>query len=384
MPKTGYDILIIGGGIYGCGIAQAVSACGYKTVLIEQNTIASGTSSQSTKLIHGGLRYLEQFNFKLVYEALNERELLLKNAPDLVAREWFYIPVYKHSKRPPLIIWCGLFLYYILSRGRSKFKWVNKETWAEMQPEFNLDNLKAVLAYEDAATDDAALTRAVAKSAQTMGCSIIEEVSLVSAKYEQGCWYVKLSNGEALTSKLLINASGAWVNQVSRWITPQPPTVDVQLVQGSHLMLNRPCSAYIYTESLDGRVMFFRPWKGKTLAGTTETSFVGNPSDIVATQKEVQDILASYNHYFPSSPCQESDIEHVYCGLRVLPVAKGEAFETKRETIILEGGKECQGYIAVYGGKLTTYRREADRVLKRIKSMLKAPKLRSTKEIPLG
>jgi len=384
MSKTDFDVLIIGGGIYGCGIAQAVSACGYQSVLIEQKTIASGTSSQSTKLIHGGLRYLEQFNFKLVYEALNERELLLKNAPNLVTREWFYIPVYKHSKRPPLFIWCGLFLYYILSRGRSRFKWVNKETWAQMQPGFHLENLTAVLAYEDAATDDAKLTKAVADSAKSMGCTIIEEVSVVSARYVNDCWKLQLSNGQELTSKVLINASGAWVNQVSKCIVPQPPTVEVQLVQGSHLMLNRPCTAYIYTESLDGRVMFFRPWKGKTLAGTTETSFKGDPSGVSATPQEVEDILTTYNHYFPGSVCQQSDIEHVYCGLRVLPIAKGEAFETKRETIILRGGKDCPRYIAVYGGKLTTYRREADRVLKRVKSMLKAPKLRSTKDIPLG
>ena len=382
--KTDVDVLIIGGGIYGCGIAQAVSACGYQTTLIEQKNIASGTSSQSTKLIHGGLRYLEQFNFKLVYEALNERERLLTNAPNLVSREWFYIPVYEHSKRSPLIIWCGLFLYFILSGGRSRFKWITKAAWAEMQPAFNQENLKAVLAYEDAATDDAKLTKAVAASAQSMGCTIIEETSVVSAAYEQGCWSVQLSDGKVLTSKVLINASGAWVNQVSQCVTPQPPTVEVHLVQGSHLVLNRPCTAYIYTESLDGRVMFFRPWKGKTLAGTTETSFKGNPSDVLATPQEVEGILATYNHYFPKAACQKSDIEHVYCGLRVLPVGKGEAFETKRETMILRGGKRCPCYIAVYGGKLTTYRREAEKVLKVVQAILKAPKLSSTKAIPLG
>ena len=123
------DILIIGGGIYGCGVAQAISAGGFKTILIEKNSLASGTSSQSTKLIHGGLRYLEQFNLKLVYEALSERECLLKIAPDLVSRQWFYIPVYSTGKRPAWFITCGLFLYYLLSAGRSKFKWLKKNDW---------------------------------------------------------------------------------------------------------------------------------------------------------------------------------------------------------------------------------------------------------------
>ncbi|MES0370807.1 MAG: glycerol-3-phosphate dehydrogenase/oxidase [Mariprofundaceae bacterium] len=378
------DILIIGGGIYGCGIAQAVSACGYKTTLIEQKELASGTSSQSTKLIHGGLRYLEQFNLKLVYEGLSERERLLKLAPDLVTREWFHIPIYKGSKRPPWMIACGLLLYFILSGGRSRFRWLSKDAWEATLPGLNRENLRAILAYEDASTDDAALTRAVAASARSFGCDIREHRVVERAIYLGDHWRVWLSTDEEITAKVLVNAGGPWVNKVSETISPTPPTMGIQLIQGTHLVLNRPCPGYVYTESLDGRVMFFRPWKGKTLAGTTETAFRENPSKVAPTENEITDILATYNHYFPDSHCDESDIDHTFCGLRVLPEQKGAAFAASRETVILSDAEKLPGYLAVYGGKLTTYRKESEKVLKLIMKLIPPPQIRSTKDIPLG
>ena len=385
---TDYDILIIGGGIYGCGIAQAGAANGYRTALIERKQLASGTSSQSTKLIHGGLRYLEQFNLNLVYEGLSERERLLKLAPDLVSREWFHIPAYEGSKRPPWMIACGLLLYFILSGGRSRFKWLSKEAWTESFPELNKEHLKAILAYEDAATDDAALTRAVANSARSFGCDIREGVIVERAIFHEqgddsGYWQVILSTDEEITAKILVNAGGPWVNQVASIITPTPPTMGVDLVQGSHLVLDRPSPSFIYTESLDGRVMFFRPWQGKTLAGTTETPFEGDPSKIEPTASEIADILATYNHYFPDQACSESDIVQTFCGLRVLPQTEGTPFGASRETIILCDDEAHPAYLAVYGGKLTTYRKESEKVLKLIRCRMAAPQMRSTRDIHL-
>ena len=386
--KTDYDILIVGGGIYGCGIAQAVSACGYRTTLIEQKQLASGTSSQSTKLIHGGLRYLEQLNLKLVYEGLSERERLLELAPELVSREWFHIPVYEDSKRPPWMIACGLLLYFILSGCRSRFRWLSKAEWTEKLPELNREKLKAILAYEDAATDDAALTRAVACSARSFGCDIREGVIVERAIFNElnhdgGHWQVILSTDEEITAKILINAGGPWVNRVASIVTPSPPTMGVHLVQGSHLLLDRPCPAFIYTESLDGRVMFFRPWQGKTLAGTTETPFTGDPSKAEAITDEVADILTTYNHYFPDNPCSTSDIIETYCGLRVLPQTASTPFGASRETVILCDDDDHPAYLAVYGGKLTTYRKESEKVLKLIRRRMAAPQIRSTRDIHL-
>jgi len=390
MKGSDVDILIVGGGIYGCGVAQAVSACGYRTMLIEQRKIASGTSSQSTKLIHGGLRYLEQANLKLVYEGLSERERLLKLAPGLVTREWFHIPVYKDSKRPAWMIAAGLLLYWLLSGGRSRFKWLSKKDWPTTLPGLNTDNLKAVLAYEDASTDDGALTRAVAASARSFGCGIHENTALKRAVYDGSKWTVKLSDGEEMTASILVNAGGPWVNRVIETIKPAPPSMGIQLVQGSHLLLNRPSPGFIYTESLDGRVMFFRPWRGKTLAGTTETPFPygpdshDDPATAKTTESETNDILATYNHFFPDMSCGKSDIFLTYCGLRVLPKAEGLAFSSSRETVILTDNDNQPHYLAIYGGKLTTYRKESEKVLKLIMRSMAPPETRNTKDIPLS
>jgi len=383
MPDCDVDILIIGGGIHGCGIAQAAAACGYRTMLVERKQLASGTSSQSTKLIHGGLRYLEQFNLKLVYESLNERERLLKLAPSLVSREWFYIPIYKESRRPPWMIACGLLLYFILSGGRSRFKWLSKKEWATTLPELNRDGLRAIFVYEDAATDDAALTQAVAASAKSFGCDIREERVMERAIWMDDHWRVWLSTDEEITTRILVNAAGAWANIISRTITPDPPIMDIRLVQGSHLLLNRPCSTFIYTESLDGRVMFFRPWRHRTLAGTTETPFDGDPATVKATASEIRDILATYNHYFPNTACTESDIVEIFCGLRVLPQTTGSAFGASRETYILTDNEKHPNYLASYGGKLTTYRSESEKVLKLIMKTIPPAHMQSTRKIAI-
>jgi len=362
LAESNPDLLIIGGGIYGCGIAQAAAASGYTVVLVEQYSIASGTSSQSTKLIHGGLRYLEQANLRLVYEALSERETLLKVAPALVSREWFYIPVYAGSRRPWWFIACGLLLYWLLSLGRSRFRRVPESQWQELLPGLSCDGLQAVLAYQDAATDDAALTRAVLDSARSMGCRVIEGCGLAAATYDGNFWRVLLDDGRELTTRMLINAAGPWMHQVSACIKPAPPELDIRLVQCSHLLLDRPCPTFIYTESDDGRVMFFRPWNGRMLAGTTETELAAMPRKPAPTPDEVATILATYNRYFPGSPCSEKDILQTFCGVRVLPASDG-VFGASRETVMLPDDARSPAYLAVYGGKLTTYRREAEKAL---------------------
>lgn len=382
MSEPNPDLLIVGGGIYGCGIAQAAAASGYTVVLVEKDAIASGTSSQSTKLIHGGLRYLEQANFKLVYEALSERETLLKIAPGLVRREWFYIPVYAGGRRPWWLIGCGLMLYWLLSGGRSSFRRVPQDEWQTLLPGLSHDGLQAVLAYQDAATDDAALTRAVADSAISFGCRVIEGCGLADAEYDGNFWRVRLDDGRELSTRLLINASGPWMKQVCARIRPAPPEADIRLVQGSHLLLDRACPSFIYTESTDGRVMFFRPWNGATLAGTTETEWADMPDKPVPTNEEVASILATYNRYFPDSPCSNKDIVQTFCGVRILPAA-GEAFAASRETMMLADDAGSPAYVGVYGGKLTTYRREAERVLSLIERNMPITQRADTRRIGL-
>jgi len=382
MISDEYDICIIGGGIYGCGIAQAAAASGYRTLLVEKGFIACGTSSQSTKLIHGGLRYLEHARFGLVYEALHERETLLAIAPELVTKEWFYIPIYKESRRPGWMIACGLLLYFLLSGGRSRFRRLPKSRWQEVLPGIKHDGLASVWAYQDASTDDAALTRAVASSARSFGCKVLEQTALVSAHAEEGEWTIKFSDHSRIRARVLVNATGPWINDILDKIHPSPPFSPVRLVQGSHLLLDRPCPSFIYTESTDGRVMFFRPWRGKMLAGTTETPFDSDPDQANTTRTEIRIILETYNYYFPDHPCTEKDILETYCGLRVLPVAEGAAFSASRETQIIASHGPAP-YIAVYGGKLTTYRREAEKVIDELSRTLAGHSIADTSQIML-
>ena len=382
MSSDEFDVCIIGGGIYGCGIAQAAAASGYRTLLLEKGAIASGTSSQSTKLIHGGLRYLEHAHFGLVYEALQERETLLSIAPELVTREWFYIPVYRDSRRPGWMIGCGLLLYFLLSGGRSRFRRLPRSRWEKMLPDLKNDGLVSVWAYQDAATDDAKLTRAVAASARSFGCDIHEHTELVSAIADNNGWVVNMSDQSTLRARVLVNAAGAWTNGIAGRIEPRPPTSKIRLVQGSHLMLDRECPSYIYAESIDGRVMFFRPWRGKSLAGSTETPFDGDPGKACINGDEIRAILATWNHYFPDHPCSEKDILETFCGLRALPAADGSAFAASRETTIVTSNDPAP-YIAVYGGKLTTYRREAEKVIRALNSQLPGHHLADTRRIHL-
>jgi len=380
---TDVDILIIGGGINGVGVAQAAAAAGHSVLLTEQNTIASATSRNSTKLIHGGLRYLESMQMMLVYEALHEREILLKLAPGLVSREWFYIPVYRHSKRPAWMVKTGLGLYWLLSSGRSRFKSIPQKQWKNMIPGLNTEHMTALLAYEDAATDDALLTGAVARSAEQLGATILEHTAFVSAIFQDDRWLVQLRPDTEIRATILINATGPWINTTRQYITPPPPVQEARLVQGTHLLLDRPCSAFVYVESGDGRVMFFRPWKNGTLAGTTETEFHGDPAMVHATQQEVTAILATYNHYFPDQPCSESDILEYYCGIRVLPQYADSAFSASRSAMLVCDNDDKPSYLAIYGGKLTTYRKEAEKVERLISRRLPARQKADTGKIGL-
>jgi len=382
--KADCDLLIVGGGIYGCGIAQAAAASGYAVTLIEKDRIASGTSSQSTKLIHGGLRYLEQANLRLVYEALSERETLLKIAPDLVKREWFYIPIYAQSRRPWWFVACGLALYWLLSGARSRCRILPRSRWQKALPGLSVDGLKQVLAYQDGSTNDAALTCALARSAASFGARLIEGRSLQHAAFDGALWHVRLDDGSELKARMLVNASGGWMAETCTRIKPPPPEQSVRLVQGSHLLLDRPCAAYIYTESADGRVMFFRPWQGRMLVGTTELELDAMPDRPEPAEVEIKAMLDTHNRYFPASACKQDDILETFCGVRVLPSGGEGPFAASRETVLLADDDAHPHYIGVYGGKLTTYRREAEKVMRLIARTLPPLRAADTRHIPLA
>ncbi|MGI2258756.1 glycerol-3-phosphate dehydrogenase/oxidase [Shewanella sp. GXUN23E] len=372
------EILVVGGGIVGAGIAQAAAAAGYQVTLWERATLGGATSANSSKLIHGGLRYLESGQISLVKSCLEQRKALLKLAPDLVQAVPFYIPVYQDSRRGAVTIAAGLSLYAMLAElePHGRFQLLPKSQWATLQG-LSLQGLKHVFQYWDGKTHDSQLTRAVAASAGALGANILEGVSC-DAIY-QGARVCQVSghdgagNPVECRASLVINACGPWVNGLLERVTPKLVGLPIDWVQGSHLLLDiEPPAGVLYLEShLDERVVFVIPWEGKTLLGTTETVLSAEPVAPTVTPAEEDYLLAIYGHYF--TDWQESALRKLivqrFCGVRVLPKAMGSAFGRSRETIIHSSGSH-PGIISVYGGKLTEYRVTAQQVLTQIRQQL--------------
>jgi glycerol-3-phosphate dehydrogenase len=265
-----YDLVVVGAGIHGAGVAQAAAVKGHSALVIEKREAAGlETSSASSKLIHGGLRYLETAQFRLVYECLREQRLLLRNAPHLVRRSAFYIPVYRDSQRHPAWIYLGLHCYRLLSgwRREDAIRTVPRDQWPQLG--IRQENLRAVFRYFDAQTDDQQLTRAVLQSAEKLGAQVRFQCAITRATKADGLYELTLTDGSLIRCRTLVNAAGPWANAVAAVLAaPQQP---LDWVQGVHLVLERPSPAScFYLESpRDKRAVFVLPWKGKTLVGTT-------------------------------------------------------------------------------------------------------------------
>ncbi len=375
-----YDVAIIGGGIHGVGVAQAASARGYKTILLEQyDHLAQGTSSRSSKLIHGGLRYLEQFEFSLVRECLLERSYLLNNAPDLVKLTPVYIPVYKHSKRSPWMIRLGLSLYALLGNLQADacFKKLKKANWSQLHG-LDTKNLRAVYQYFEAQTDDSLLTQAVMQSAQEHGAELILNAKVTSIKLDSNSSdisYVIDSDAKQekkLTSKVIINAAGPWADKVVDSVRPKQKNVQVDLVQGAHIVLPIQLGDVIfYIESpVDKRPIFVMPWYGETMIGTTESLFDDEPSKTTPLDKEIKYLLEALYFYFPKLKDKDLQVSNQFSGLRVLPRSQKNANQRSRETIYLRDQKNKPRLLSIFGGKLTAYRATSEHVISYIESSL--------------
>lgn len=382
------DVAIVGGGIHGAGIAQALIANGYSCALIEKDDWASGTSSKSSKLIHGGLRYLESGQLRLVYHCLRERSLLLRNAPELVKPLSFHIPVYGNTSRPPWIINIGLLLYKLLciTSPLATFKRLGQEERNALDS-IKTDGLKTVFRYKDAQTDDAALTQSVVKSAQVLGAECFTHCELLEARREnsgnQGLWHITVAHQgqpKQLRAKMLVNAAGPWVNRLAERCQPGIKQLPISLVRGTHMVLDHPLTqgAYYLEAPQDQRAVFVLPWYGKTLLGTTEKDHPLEQLDQVeATDEECDYLMAVFKHYFPTVEAQELGR---FAGVRVLPADEGSAFSRSRDTRFLSD----DGYVAVYGGKLTSYRHTAHKVQRLVQKQLgKKPQPRNTATIAL-
>ncbi len=367
------DILVVGGGIHGVGVAQAGAAAGYSVLLLEQSALASGTSSRSSKLIHGGLRYLETMELQLVRESLHERELLLQLAPDLVHRQHFIIPVYTDTSRRPMTLRAGLSLYALLAgmRRYTGFDSIPRRRWSQLDG-LSTEGLQHVFRYWDAQTDDRRLTEAVMRSAESLGAVGRWPAEFLSAEVTgESCRSVYRWQGSEheVESAVIVNAAGPWASAIAARMTPQPPSPPVDLVQGTHLELPDAVEqgCYYLEAPADSRAVFVLPWKGHTLLGTTERLYVGDPADVVPTVPETEYLLDVYRHYFPS---RSQNVLDQWAGLRVLPAGRDKASKRSRETQLPVDNPDRPRVIAVFGGKLTGYRATAEKVLQQLKATL--------------
>jgi glycerol-3-phosphate dehydrogenase len=383
-----YDVVIIGGGIHGAGVLQAAVAAGHSALLIERQALAAGTSSRSSKLIHGGLRYLESGQFSLVRESLRERAINLRIAPDLVTLKSFYIPVYRDTRRRPWVLKVGLWLYALLGGfdSSTSFGSVPKAEWPQLDG-LRTEGLDAVIRYHDGQTNDALLTRAVVKSAMGLGAEIAMPAKFLSASLSDdavtvGYWM----NGAAMECKarVMVNAAGPWATQVARCVAPSIGVPDVELVQGTHIVIPHPVTAGIYyVESpTDGRAVFVMPWNGATLIGTTETPYQGDPSEVHPLPAEEEYLLAVVRHYFPAlQGLTRDDITQRFAGLRVLPAATQAAFDRSRETVFTVDRDVRPRVLSIYGGKLTGWRAAAAHVMQRISPSLPTAERRAETDL---
>lgn len=379
-----HDVIVVGAGIHGVGVAQAAAAAGQRVLLLEQAHPAFGTSSRSSKLIHGGLRYLESGQLRLVHESLRERTLMLQNAPELVQLKPFYIPLYRHTRRQPWQIRTGLCLYATLSGFKDGYRFgtVPRSDWAQLDG-LNTQELHSVFHYFDAQTDDALLTRAVLRSAQQLGAEFCAPARLTHAQlHPEGVTVTYLENGHSRSAnaRVLINASGPWVNHTLGLVTPKQPARLIELIQGTHIIVPGAVTRGIYyVESpRDGRAIFVMPWYGQTMIGTTETRYRGDPAEVRPLQAEINYLLQTLKHYFPAHRHLGSgDISRSFAGVRVLPAGTGHAFHRPRETLLDVDRDHQPRLLSIFGGKLTGWRATAEKIMLRVAASLPTRPMRA-------
>jgi glycerol-3-phosphate dehydrogenase len=372
-----YDLAIIGGGINGAGIARDAAGRGLKVLLLEQNDLASGTSSASTKLIHGGLRYLAQGSIRLVREALAEREVLMRIAPHLVHPMRFVLPA-EAADRPAWMLRLGLALYdHIGGRsslpGRRAIDFHSDPAGAPLKPHFARG-----FEYSDCTVDDARLVVANALDAAAHGASIRTRARVVRAD-RAAEWTIALDvrgRRDVATARVLVNAAGPWLAHVAESVLRLPRPLPVRLVKGSHIAVARLFDhgrAYILPVP-DGRVVFARPYGDAfTLIGTTEEDFAGDPAAARVEAHEIKYLCDAVNAYL-RHPIAPADVMHAFSGVRALfdDGARLARDATREYVLTLDRGGGQAPLLTVYGGKITTYRRLAEAALARLAAVLPA------------
>lgn len=364
-----WDVCIIGGGATGLGTALDAASRGFKTILFEQHDFAKGTSSRSTKLVHGGVRYLQQGNIKLVMEALRERGLLLKNAPHLVHNQKFIVPNYKWWEKSFYGI--GLKIYDKMAGklGLGPSQLLSKEETLQLTPTLDPEDLKGGVLYHDGQFDDARLAICIAQTAAQYGASVLNYFPVTGLLKMQkkicGVWVKDFFTGKnyEVKSRIVINATGVFTDAIMKMDDAKHESI-ISPSQGIHLVVDKEFlpgdTAIMIPRTDDGRVLFAVPWHDKIVLGTTDTPVDTISDEPVPLQEEIEFILKHIGRYLSKDPLL-SDVRSMFAGLR--PLVKGNTKKTatlSRDHLITMGDS---GLITITGGKWTTYRKMAEDVV---------------------
>ncbi|MDP9424920.1 MAG: glycerol-3-phosphate dehydrogenase [Actinomycetota bacterium] len=395
-----FDLIVVGAGINGAGIARDAAMRGLKVLLLDKGDIANGTTSWSTRLIHGGLRYLEYYEFHLVWESLSEREKLLRIAPHLVKPLPFIVPIYESSKRGPTLVGLGMFMYDALSPSKSmnRHKMLSREEVMERAPGLNTEGLVGAALYYDGQVEYAerlAVENAV--SAHEHGAVVITyaeaEKVLVEDGDVVGVEFVDVLSGTRHEARapVTVNVAGPWVDQVLNRMRLGEGRM-IGGTKGSHLIVDpfpgAPETAMYVEARRDGRPYFIVPWNGRYLIGTTDIRYKGDVDLVVADDKEIDYLIEETNSVIPEANLTRNEVLFTYSGVRPLSYQpEGSTSAVTRSHVVYDHAKEepkIGGLISIVGGKLTTYRNLSRQTVDRVYKKLgrQAPRSR-TAEVPL-
>lgn len=380
-----YDVIVVGGGINGSGIARDAASRGLKVLLLDKTDIAAGTTSWSSRLIHGGLRYLEHGEISLVHESLRERERLLHIASHLVFPLPLTLPIYAHHKRRPLTIRAGMIAYDLLSYSKSlpRHRMYNRSGVLAHEPGLNPDGLRAAARYYDAQVvfperlSVENMLDAVAHGADVRNRSRVNDLVL-EAGVVRGVRFVDEATGDLHTArgKSVVNVAGPWVDEVLTCAGVRPsnrPLLGV--TKGTHIVVESfpgaPADAIYIEARSDGRPYFIIPWNGLYLIGTTDDRYEDDPDMVVPSEKEITYLLNETNFAIPDARLDRDSVRYAYAGLRPLPFQEnGSESAITRRHVIHDHAPQISGLLSVVGGKLTTYRNLAEQSVNKVARLL--------------
>jgi glycerol-3-phosphate dehydrogenase len=375
LKNSSFDVLIIGGGITGAGIALDAASRGLKVALIDMQDFAAGTSSRSTKLIHGGLRYLKQLEFKLVAEVGKERKIIYQIAPHLTRPEPMLLPIVKNGSLNKTSARLGMWIYERLAGVKKNecHQYLDVKKTLATEPLLNKDDLLGGIIFYEYRTDDARLTIEVIKESVEKGAIALNYIKAISFNYQNniicGAKVSDLLSGEVfeIKAKYVVNASGPWVDELANLETQHPAENKLLITKGVHFVVDwkkLPVKQSLYFDTHDKRMLFIIPREGKTYIGTTDTFYKGEMKNPRITEEDRTYILKCVNDFFPDNNLNESDIQSAWAGLRPLisKPSKGPS-EISRKDEMFESNS---GLLTIAGGKLTGYRKMAQRIVDKL------------------